>query len=166
MIKKDFKQNFSIKKRNLKAEGNFFQASNQILFDPKLTEPSKVLLFALTSTSFPKIHLSFFKKKFGWSNDKLCNAVKVLKNNGYLSVKKTSRGYKKGFDYDYKISEFGNLNTDPHEDIKREIEEFMKVVYKYEEYFKCPWFLTLVEMSDGDPEIFEGTIKELLKTEN
>ena len=111
MNKKNFKQNFSIDKRNLKSEGNFFQASNQILFDPNLTDSSKVLLFSLISTSFPKIHLNFFQKGFGWSNDKLCKAVKLLKANGYLNIEKKSKGYKQGFEYYYKISEFGNLNA-------------------------------------------------------
>ncbi len=110
MNEKKFKKNYVIQKRNLKKEGNFFQASNSILLSRNLTDSAKILLFLITSTSFEKIHLSYFQKILGWSNEKLSNAVKSLKKNGNLIVDKKSAGYGNGFDYNYIISEYGDLH--------------------------------------------------------
>lgn len=165
MTQQDLKKNFSKVKRNLKKEGNFFQASNSILYDTNLTDPSKILFFAISNSPFKKIHLTYFRNKFGWSKSKLTSAIKKLEDNGYLKKEKFPNGGKKGFYYFYTISEFGNLSTYTNNNInEKAIEEFEKVLYKYQHLFKHDWFQYLINESNGDAKFLEDAVKEYLKT--
>ena len=164
MIQKEIKKNFSKVKRDLKKEGNFFQASNSILFDTNLTDSAKILFFALSSSKFSVIRLTYYRKKFGWCKDKLASTVKNLEDNGYFKKKKNPEGQKKGFEYFYTISEFGNLSTNTNNNINEKArEDFEKVVFKYQHLFKHNWFECLVKESNGDSEIFEDSLKVFLK---
>lgn len=165
MIQKEIKKNFSKVKRDLKKEGNFFQASNSILFDTNLTDSAKILFFALSSSKFNVIRLTYYRKKFGWCKDKLASTVKNLEDNGYFKKKKNPEGQKKGFEYFYTISEFGNLSTNTNNNInEKAIEDFEKVLNKYQHLFKHDWFQYFINESNGDAKFLEDAVKEYLKT--
>lgn len=88
------------------SEGRYSTISNNVLKNPNLTEPAKVLLtLMLNNASNWKIVLVYYQKMLGWSKNKLADAVENLRVNGYF--KKESGGKKH-----YIISEFGNLNVE------------------------------------------------------
>lgn len=91
--------------------GTFCTISKSLMQDKRLSEPAKVLLIHLLNCPpFARVSISYYQKLLGWSNNKRTNAVKCLKENGYLLQTKRPKFNGEGFSYYYTISEYGNLN--------------------------------------------------------
>lgn len=105
-------KNGIIIKRNLEG-GRFIQTSTSIIKDKRLTDSALRLLQLLgDAIDGTKISLAYYRKLLGWSKDKLSNATKNLRENGYLQMTKKPRGEKNGFSYFYTVSEYGNLQVE------------------------------------------------------
>lgn len=108
-------KNGIIIKRDLTG-GRFIQTSTAIIKDKRLTDSALRLLQLLgDAMEGTKVSLSYYRKLLGWSKDKLSNAAKNLRENGYLQMTKKPRGEKNGFSYFYTISEYGNLKVEKDE---------------------------------------------------
>lgn len=111
-------KNGIIIKRDLKG-GRFIQTSTAIIKDKRLTDSALRLLQLLgDAMEGTKISLTYYRKLLGWSKDKLSNATKNLRQNGYLQLTKKPKGEKNGFSYYYTISEYGNLKVEKDENGK------------------------------------------------
>ncbi len=94
-------------------EGRFATISINVLKNPNLTEPAKVLLTLMLNNSESwNIVLVYYQKMLDWSKNKLADAVENLRVNGYLKKGEKGRRY-------YIISEYGNLKVE-EEALKKE----------------------------------------------
>ena len=94
-------------------KGKFSTISNNILMNTTLSSDAKVLLqLLLNNTEEWNINLKFYSDRFKWNGQKQARIIKELKDSGFMSVSKFSKGNKAGFDYFYTISEYGNLKPD------------------------------------------------------
>lgn len=92
-------------------DGNFAQISNDILFDTRLQDGSKLLLTILLNNNETwEIKLGFYTKKLGWTSKKMAAIIKNLCDCGYL-IKFKERNKKGTFDYTYQLDEYGKLNS-------------------------------------------------------
>lgn len=91
-------------------KGKFSTISNNILMNTTLSSDAKVLLhLLLNNTEEWNVNLQFYSDRFKWNGQKQARVIKELKDNGFLSISKYSKGNKAGFDYYFTISEYGNL---------------------------------------------------------
>ena len=143
-----------------------------------LSSDAKVLLQLLLNNSEEwTVNLQFYSDKFKWNGQKQAKIVKELKDNGYLTVTRFSKGNKAGFDYFYTISEYGNLKpkaeatSQPTPEIqesepvsgiqnnKESINQYMeKVNGLLDEYGKC--FTISTDFNSDIQNIFRGLLDD------
>jgi DNA-binding Lrp family transcriptional regulator len=113
-----------------KKTGNFFSANNKILLDSNLSDGSKILLIAILNDSdYFNVSEKVYCKRLNISKKTYHSRMKNLEENGY--IRRTNiegkvapingKGGKKSDSskvlYFYTISEYGNLNNKPKEEI-------------------------------------------------
>src|SRR4051794_2707936 len=89
--------NTSIRRMDMK-QGSYSYMSNQIMRNEKLTPEAIMLLFyILNNSELWNLSLTYYRKRFGWSERTQSAVIKNLTENGYLMRVKKGLGKDKGF---------------------------------------------------------------------
>ncbi len=95
----------SIQRMSL-SSGNYSTISNKALKDIRLSgDALRLLIILLNNSTQWELNIGYYSNLFGWNKNKQAKILKCLIETDYLIRTKQSLGYKKGFDYIYKIKE-------------------------------------------------------------
>ncbi|MHC0440990.1 helix-turn-helix domain-containing protein [Flavobacterium sp. 3-210] len=108
------KSNKKVIRINDKADGTYLIVSKYILHNKDLKDFDKILLLSILSDADDfNFNITTYAKRFACERDKISRAVKRLVQAGYMKQKQIDDRFNV---WEYVISEYGNLSSEPKED--------------------------------------------------